>query len=54
MWFEGDVEKALADLATNDSDFMSWFRGRVLDLTGVDLSAPQMPHLDNLAYRDIS
>jgi hypothetical protein len=40
VWFEGDVEKAFADLATNDSDFMTWFRGRVLDVTGVDLSAP--------------
>ena len=40
VWFEGDVEKPFADLATNDSDFMTWFRGRVLDVTGVDLSAP--------------
>jgi len=40
VWFEGDVEKAFADLATNDSDFMAWFRDRVLDVTGVDLSAP--------------
>jgi len=40
VWFEGDVEKAFADLATNDSDFITWFRGRVLDLTGVDLGAP--------------
>jgi len=41
VWFEGgDVEKSFADLATNDSDFMTWFRGRVLDLTGADLGAP--------------
>jgi hypothetical protein len=40
VWFEGDVNKAFGDLATNDSDFMTWFRGRVLDVTGVDLSAP--------------
>jgi hypothetical protein len=40
VWFEGDVEKAFADLATNDAEFMAWFRGRVLDLTGVDLRAP--------------
>jgi hypothetical protein len=40
VWFEGDVEKAFADLATNDSEFMTWFRGQVLVLTGVDLSAP--------------
>jgi hypothetical protein len=40
VWFEGDVEKAFADLATNDSEFVAWFRGRVLDLTGVDLGSP--------------
>ena len=40
VWFEGDVEKAFADLATDDSEFMTWFRGRVLDVTGVDLGAP--------------
>jgi hypothetical protein len=40
VWFEGDVEKAFGDLATNDSEFTTWFRGQVLDLTGVDLSAP--------------
>jgi hypothetical protein len=32
--------KAFADLAINDSDFATWFRGRVLDPTGVDLGAP--------------
>jgi hypothetical protein len=40
VWFEGDVEKAFADLATIDSEFVTWFRGRVLDVTGVDLRAP--------------
>ena len=39
VWFEGDVEKAFADLA-GDDEFVTWFRGRVLDLTGVDLGAP--------------
>jgi hypothetical protein len=40
VWFEGDVQKAFVDLATDDSDFMTWFRGRVLDVTGVDLVTP--------------
>ncbi|MGZ6528138.1 MAG: hypothetical protein ACXVES_13235 [Actinomycetota bacterium] len=40
VWFEGDLEKAFADFATNDSDFMTWYRGQILDLTGVDLGAP--------------
>jgi hypothetical protein len=40
VWFEGDVEKAFGDLATDDSEFMTWFRGQVLDVTGVDLATP--------------
>ena len=40
VWFEGDVEKAFAHLATDDSEFTTWFRGRVLDVTGVDLGTP--------------
>ena len=40
VWFEGDVEKAFTDLATNDSEYMTWFRARVLDVTGVDLATP--------------
>ena len=40
VWFDGDVEKAFADLATNDSEYVAWFRARVLDITGVDLAAP--------------
>ena len=40
VWFEGDVEKAFADLATDDSEYTTWFRARVLDVTGVDLGTP--------------
>jgi hypothetical protein len=40
VWFEGDVEKAFADLATDDSEYITWFRGRVLDITGIDMAAP--------------
>jgi hypothetical protein len=40
VWFEGDVEKAFTDLATDNSDYMQWFRARVVDVTGVDLGAP--------------
>ena len=40
VWFEGDVEKAFTELATNDDEYHTWFRGRVLDLTGVDMAAP--------------
>jgi hypothetical protein len=34
VWFEGDVEKAFADLATDDSEYTTWFRARVLNVTG--------------------
>jgi hypothetical protein len=40
VWFEGDVEKAFADHATNDSEFENWFRARLLEVTGVDLGTP--------------
>jgi hypothetical protein len=41
VWFEsGDVEKTFAVLATDDDEFTVWFRGRVLDVCGVDLAAP--------------
>jgi hypothetical protein len=40
VWFEGDVEKAFTDLATDNSEYMKWFRAQVLDLTGVDLATP--------------
>jgi len=35
-----DVEKAFATLAESTDDFDVWFRGRVLEITGVDLAAP--------------
>lgn len=41
VWFEGsDVERAFAGLAQEDSEFATWYRGKILDLTGADLSAP--------------
>src|ERR671937_618400 len=30
VWFDGDVEKAFADIAADDSDFGRWFRGQVM------------------------
>ena len=40
VWFDGDVEKAFADLATDNDDFVTWFRAQVLEISGVDLAAP--------------
>ena len=40
VWFDGDVEKAFAELATDNSEYTTWFRARVLDVTGVDLGSP--------------
>ena len=39
VWFS-DVEKAFGDLASDNSEFVTWFRGEVKDITGVDLGAP--------------
>ena len=39
-----DIEKAFGVLAESSEDFDVWFRGRVLELTGVDLGAePEGP-----------
>ena len=39
-----DIEKAFGVLAESSEDFDVWFRGRVQDLTGVDLAAePEGP-----------
>jgi hypothetical protein len=40
VYFEGNVEKAFADIATSDSDFAKWFRAQVKENNGVDLAAP--------------
>ena len=40
VWFEGDVERAFTNLATDDSEFTIWFRAQVLDVTGIDMAAP--------------
>ena len=39
-----DIEKSFAALAQSSEDFDVWFRGRVQELTGVDLAAePEGP-----------
>jgi hypothetical protein len=40
VYFEGDVEKAFADIGSDDNEFATWFRAQVLDTTGVDLAVP--------------
>jgi hypothetical protein len=50
VWFEGDVQKAFVDHATDDSEFETWFRGRILDLTGVDLAAPPAGPLPEVLF----
>ena len=40
VWFEGDVEKAFGDLATDNGEFTTWFRAQVKEITGFDLAAP--------------
>ncbi len=41
VWVETqNVEGVFADLAHDHSDWTVWFRGKVLDITGVDLTEP--------------
>jgi hypothetical protein len=41
VWFEApDIDASFTHLATTTNEFTTWFRGQVMDLTGVDLSAP--------------
>lgn len=40
VWFEGNVEKAFADLASDKGEYANWFRAQVKDVTGVDLGVP--------------
>lgn len=41
VWFESpDPEKSFMELAQDESDFAVWFRGRVKEISGVDLAQP--------------
>ena len=41
VWFEGDLDPAAANVGTSPDEFPTWFRGRVKDVTGVDISAAE-------------
>ena len=42
VWFEAsDPEKAFEHLATASDDFTKWFRARIQDVSGLDMSEPQ-------------
>jgi hypothetical protein len=42
VWFESpDPEKAFTELAQDSSDFAVWFRDRVKEVSGVDLTESQ-------------
>ena len=41
VWVETEnVAAVFADLAQDDSEWTAWFRGQVLEITGVDLTEP--------------
>jgi hypothetical protein len=41
VWFESpDPDKSFAELAQDVSDFAVWFRGKVKEISGVDLAEP--------------
>jgi hypothetical protein len=47
--FEGsDIEAVFAGLAQSNDEFDVWFKGRVLEITGVDLDAPSDDPLPEL------
>lgn len=50
VWFEGDVEGAFSDLASDQGEFATWFRGQVLEISGVDLAAPPEDPLPEVAF----
>lgn len=39
FWFEGDLEQAFVDLATDTSEFAEWFRAQIKDIAGADLAS---------------
>jgi hypothetical protein len=42
VWFESpDPEKSFAEVAQDPGDFAVWFRERVKEVSGVDLTEPQ-------------
>ena len=40
FWGEGNVEKAMQDVATAQDEFTVWHREQILDITGIDMSKP--------------
>jgi hypothetical protein len=41
VWFESpDPEKSFAEVAQDSGEFAVWFRGRVKEVSGVDLAEP--------------
>jgi hypothetical protein len=41
VWFEGNVAKAFADVATGQDAFTVWHRAQLQAITGLDLSKPE-------------
>jgi hypothetical protein len=40
LWVEGDVERAFQDVAIAQDEFTVWQRGKLLEVTGVDMTQP--------------
>jgi hypothetical protein len=40
VWAEGDIGKAMTDVATAQDEFTSWHRERLREITGVDIAQP--------------
>jgi hypothetical protein len=39
FWFDGDVDAAMVDLATNASEFAQWFRRQIGELAGTSIES---------------
>jgi hypothetical protein len=37
VWFDGDVEKAFAEVAAGQDEFTVWHRAQLQEVTGIDL-----------------
>ena len=43
VFFDGDVDKTFAELATGTDEFTNWYRAAVLDIGGPDLTGDDQP-----------
>jgi hypothetical protein len=40
VWVEGDIGKAMMDVASAQDEFTTWHRAQLKDVTGIDMTQP--------------